>query len=335
MTAPPVRQDEDPITAAARWYSRKRAGNMDVNNIRALSVWLERDAKHRRAFEAMERMWALTGGIEEDPSILAVRDEGLLTLRRRARTRGLGLTAVVLAFAAGGVWMLFQSGALSELAWFKPPPEQVYRTAIGQRSSVALADGSIVTLDTDTLVRVQLSGRERHVDLERGRAFFQVAKERSRPFVVAAGGKTVRATGTAFDVRVEPGRFQVTLIEGRVFVQERGANSDDGPVADMRPGWRLAIGDDMRWRMEPIDLSKATSWREGNLVFFYDSLTSAAAEMNRYSTRKIVFLGEPPSSVIVGNFRAGDVDSFVRAVKLNKLARVVSETDEGVELAAR
>src|SRR5262249_21196033 len=145
----------------------------------------------------------------------------------------------------------------------------------------------------------------------------------------------VRATGTVFDVRLEPGRFEVTLIEGRVRVQEKGARSDDGPVADMRQGWRLAVGDDARWRMEPVDLVKTTSWHDGMLMFQRDTLAQAVAEMNRYSQRKIVFKGEPPETVVLGMFHAGDVDGFVRAIEINKLARVTSRTEDSVELAAR
>src|SRR5262249_22620731 len=142
---------------------------------------------------------------------------------------------------------------------------------------------------------------ERRIDLEHGQAYFQVAKDRSRPFIVMAAGKSVRATGTAFDVRAEPGRFEGTLIEGRVKVEDQLTTGAERAVADMRPGWRLEVGGDARWRLDAVNLDRQTSWHDGMLSFSNEPVSKAAAEMNRYSARKIVFRGPPSELALLGN----------------------------------
>lgn len=325
----------DPHSMAAYWFTYQRAGGTSADEIRAFEVWLGEAAAHKAAYDELERMWTLVGGVEEDPSILDMRDCDERVAAAHGRMRAFGVFVATALVCVGGGWALRNAGLLPQLAWLEPPPAQEFRTTTGQRATVTLADQSVVMLDTDTVLRARLSGGKRLVELERGQAFFKVAKDASRPFIVKAAGKVVRATGTAFDVRSESGRFEVTLIEGRVRVQEEGQEHADAPMANMRPGWRLAVGADTRWRMEPVDLKKVTSWHDGTLSFYYLPLATAAAEMNRYSARKIVFHGPPPDTVVIGDFRAGDVENFVRAIELYKLARVISEDEDRIELAAR
>src|SRR4029077_19161785 len=91
-------------------------------------------------------------------------------------------------------------------------------TDIGERSLLVLADGSKVTLNTASAVHADYTGPERRVTLVRGEAFFDVAKDHTRPFVVSAGSRNVIAVGTAFDVRLQDRRVRVTLVEGKVRV---------------------------------------------------------------------------------------------------------------------
>src|SRR5690606_34195438 len=110
------------------------------------------------------------------------------------------------ALAAGlAIAILGGSGVLTvqNLLGPKPLATQAFRTELGQRSTVTLPDGSVVTLNTDTVVRTRADGERRLVYLDKGQAFFEVAKDPRRPFVVTAAGRTVTALGTAFDVRVD------------------------------------------------------------------------------------------------------------------------------------
>ena len=208
-----------------------------------------------------------------------------------------------------------------------------FQTSVGQRTTVTLPDRSVVTLDTDTVLRVHDKPGERLVTLKRGRAFFRVAKDPNRPFIVAAGGHRVRAIGTAFDVWVAPDRFEVTLIEGKVKVETPSLFRLTASSARLQAGQRLAIADSAP-QLTRVDLRTETTWHQGRLTFARDTLADAVAEMNRYSDKKIVFRdGRAPDKSIVGVFRAGDVDSLARAISMDGIAQITAQTDEYIELS--
>src|SRR5262249_33430209 len=148
-------------------------------------------------------------------------------------------------------------------------------------------------------------------------------------------GKTVRATGTAFDVRVDPERMEVTLVDGRVRIESPADDRGKQQKADMRAGWRITVTEDPHWAMTPVDLRRATSWHDGRMSFYHEPLKEALAETNRYSEKKIVFRGPAPDVPVIGAFRSGDVDAFAAAVELNKLARVTGRTEDVIELSAK
>src|SRR5690606_5459811 len=97
--------------------------------------------------------------------------------------------------------------------------DKVYVTSPDERARVTLADGSMVTLDSDTRMLARIGSGRRDITLLAGRALFDVAKDPHRPFVVEAGGRTITALGTMFDVDVSPTELRVTLAEGVVAVQ--------------------------------------------------------------------------------------------------------------------
>ena len=125
--------------------------------------------------------------------------------------------ASVLLAVAAGAYLWFQSS------------ENRYTTPIGGIASVPLQDGSNITLNTATEVHVALTGRERDIDLERGEAFFQVAKDAKRPFVVNAGRKRVIAVGTQFSVLRDGDDIRVIVSEGTVRIEDRDARSGRAP----------------------------------------------------------------------------------------------------------
>jgi transmembrane sensor len=247
--------------------------------------------------------------------------------------------------AVGGAMAAALAGLVVTTAFVAGRPDvlalgpRTFSTSPGQTSTISLPDGSKVTLDADTVLRARESADRRSLELVRGRAFFRVAKDPKRPFVVAARGKTVTAIGTAFDVSLERNGVQVTLLEGKVKV--------DAPVAaaplagrrlqstEMTPGSQLVAPDNGSWRMAKVDASQEVSWAAGQLVFAGKSLAQVAEELNRRSEKKVVI--EDPSvgrAVISGSFDAGDVEGFVRAVEGYGLARVDHETRDRIELAA-
>ncbi len=329
MSAAPVSRAEQ----AADWFALKRSGAMSAAQLLEFQAWCDADAQNREAFEEAEQSWLMAGALRFDPYLKLMRERARRTFPRFPRAAAAGLAAGALMVAGVSGWAAVKSGVLDDLALLAKPREQSFLTGIGQRTTVTLADGSIVTLDTDTALRTRESGGNRLIFLERGRAFFRVVKDKSRPFIVTASDKTVTATGTAFDVRVEGDKFAVTLVEGRVRVEQ--PRDKDKHAADMRAGWRLTAVGDEEWKIAPADIGKETGWLEGRLTFINDPLSEVVAELNRYSDQKIVLadasVGQAP---VVAVLKPGDLDSFVRMVKSYKLARV-RETEVSIELTAR
>ena len=337
MTVLPDDANEPLEEIAAGWVARQRSGAMSEQEARDLEVWLDRDGAHRDAFEHVEGVWRASAGLRTDPQIMVLRDAAMSAHPlRRPRWLAGGAAAAAMMLAILGGWGLLSPETSPARAVIGAPREQVFSTGVGQTASVTLGDGSIVTLDTNTRVRAHETVDRRLIRLDRGQAFFTVAHDRSRPFVVAAGGKTITALGTAFNVRLDGGRVEVILTEGRVKV----AGSKPPllaplpmtvPVADMTPGSRLVAADD--WRIVKVDVKEATSWRQGQLVFVRRPLGDVAREINRYSEKKIVIRDEDLArSPITGGFAVGDVDAFVEAVEGYGLAFVASNTDEAVVL---
>jgi transmembrane sensor len=334
MSSTPLYIPPTPRMAAAQWIALRRSGQMTGEDMRGLEDWLQQDPSHREAFERLEAVWNAAGELREDPVILAAREWALKSQDRPSRMRLFAALAACLAVAVIGGWGAMGSGLLGENGLFAAPQVQEMRTGVGQTATVTLMDGSVVTLDTDTVLRAHTSGRKRLVELERGQAFFRVAKDPGRPFIVSAGGRSVTATGTAFEVRHDENLFEVTLVEGKVAVEAPSGQTWRGQSADMRAGWRLTERDGKPWDLAQIDVNKETSWLSGRLVFFNDPLGQAVDEVNRYSGKKIVVDPAIAGTPIVGVFKIGDVEAFVRAARMTRIARVARDTDQVVELTA-
>jgi transmembrane sensor len=321
--------------AAALWFARSRSGAFSRADRQALQAWLGESAAHRQAYIEIIDLWNDAEGLRGSPEVLSMREAALRRYPALARRRFPPMAAacaVLVCAAALGV------GAYVTLVSSRPVI-QVFQTGVGQTATIALIDGSRLTLDTDTTVRTAIGPHRRDIRLERGRAFFKVAHDASRPFVVAAAGKTVTATGTAFEVTAEPKHFEVLLVEGHVRVSQAVAKAGVGPEgamsADLDPGARLIGTEGGKWILTRSTGPGDLAWMDGELVFDNKPLGEIAREMNRYSRRKIV-VADPSvaSRTVYGAFMAGDVDQFAHALADYKIARIQSQTETEIVLSA-
>lgn len=334
--------DRDDIATA--WFARRRSGALTAQGAVELEAWLEADPANRAAWDAVELTWRAADALRAEPEVLSLREDALRAryLPRR-RLMGAGLAAAVVAGA-----VLLSPVALGSFAALRALHDQEFRTGVGQQATVKLPDGSVVTLNTDTVLRTRQDEGKRLLYLDKGQAYFKVARDPARPFVVAAGGRTVTALGTAFDVRVGPREFKVTLVEGKVRVEapasavglalaRAGAPMAPGPVqaTEMTAGSELAASDYRHWNVTTTDVDKETSWLRGQLIFERERLGAVVEELNRYSTKKIVVLDDKAADTpITAAFKPGDIDGFVRAVRDYGFVEVVSDGDKVVELKA-
>ncbi len=208
-------------------------------------------------------------------------------------------------------------------AWWSTQP-QPYRTGVGERRVVALADGSKISLDAATEVDVRYRKDRRELRLVQGRAKFSVARDPTRPFSVAAADKVVVATGTEFSVEKLGDDVHVILYEGHVAVLSRAA--PDRPAAPLRlktgastadqvltPGRELVARVDAPVAdVAPTDVARSVSWEAGQIVFDDEPLTSAVERINRYADQPVEVADAAAGRLRVnGVFTAGDTRAFI------------------------
>ena len=323
--------------AAATWHDRLRDEQVGEETRQTFNQWLSQSLQHQCAYAAIERTWSTLRTGAHEPEILALRHETALRLTRDA-SRSLRVlrfaAAVGLVLVLGSVAVMLSSPR-SVLAWVFEPLNvetgRTYTTTVGERLAVTLRDGSQVTLDTQSRLRVAFSKRERTVELLRGQALFEVAKDRNRPFVVEARNQRLVALGTAFDVRMDDSQIKVTMIEGSVCVEHAM-----GAVPILTAGQQLVVDAQSEASVHPADPERATSWRRGQIIFDDERLANAVREINRYSELKIV-LADPTLAdlELSGAFATGRPDVFVEAITSYFPVVVASHDSQSIVLKAR
>jgi len=336
MTRAPQPVPETIETVAADWLALARSGRLTPAQARELDAWLAADVEHRLAYQSMQDTWRLFGELEDDPAVMEVREWARKSYNRSVQVR-IAATIAAAAVLTGGWWSWWASTPAplppEIVAAASENPAQAISTGLGQTTTATLFDGSVVTLDTDSSLVAREVGGIRLIELKKGRAFFKVAHDTSRPFKVLAAGRTVTATGTQFSVRAEPHAYQVTLVEGSVTVESPRGRFLPGQEKKLTPGLSLTADAGGGLEVQKINVTADTSWRTGRLTFQDEPLGQAAAEMNRYSKRKLVVDPAIAGTPILGVFPSGDVDAFARAAQATAIASVAFEDDARIELA--
>jgi transmembrane sensor len=338
--------EDDILSVAADWHTRIEDDEPTPATRVEFDAWLAASPRHREAYGAIERMWSNMGAARADPRVLELRREALSAPDRPRRKQRFAAAAAAVLVCLAAVWGWTQlSGRTGEGAITASSTRMeggTFRTSVGERSTVTLSDGSSVVLNTSTQVNISFSPQTRHVRLLSGQAWFQVAHNPSRPFIVEAGDQRVVALGTAFDVRVEDhqGTVQVTLLEGRVSVEPirsvfASLLESRPPIAELAPGEALTASAKEPPHKQRADISKVSGWRRGQVVFNNDRLDAAIAELNRYTTSRIELADPALASLKVsGVFYAGRSDSFLETVTGYYPIRIVERSGERIVLGS-
>ena len=322
--------------SAAYWMVRLTSDACTPEDRAAFEAWRRADPEHQAAYDRMSRGAAFVDRHLADPLLQELAE----TARRETcpawlgrRLQGVAVAACAAVMVVGATALLLrEAGAPAGSEAGVAAPDvialQQYETEIGERSTVALGDGSVVTLNTDSRIEVDYSAEERRIRLARGQALFEVERDADRPFVVEAGDRRIVALGTAFDVRLDfEAGVQVTLLEGRVEIDEADPESaDPASRPDVEPRAPVALSPGEQFVSEaaggaahvrPAVGEDVTSWRLGRLVFRERPLSEAVAEMNRYSPQKLALDDDPRlhAMTVSGVFDTGRASSFVTALE--------------------
>lgn len=310
MTAPPPTaglpsQDDAAFEAASRWHARLREPDADAQTHEAFQEWLAADPRHFEAYEQAERLWAAMGSGpagRRDDAAIAVLIEGAVPRRRAGRNILAGL--LVGLCLLGAEWV--RRGGLDDL-------RADHIAAVGEHRTIELADGSVIELNTDTALAVALEPGERRIRLFRGEAFFAVAPDAERPFVVTTAEGEVRVTGTRFNVRMRDDVTEVGLAEGSVSLT---AAARPGASLRLAPGEEGVLTPTGLGPVRPFEADAATAWRRGQMVFFRAPLGELIDELNRYQRGRIVILSERVRALpVTGVFDTRDPASVIDMIE--------------------
>jgi transmembrane sensor len=311
--------------AAAEWDVRLRSHSCTDADRDAFKEWRDADACHSEAFKRLQLALSTLRHASDHPELRALRELAHISETRLSGRRWIAWSTLVAGLAAAAIVVATypnrspstpSSTAASPVLASSKSVEQgiTLRTDPREVTTTALPDGSSVTLNASTRIDFQWLANERRIRLVSGQALFRVAKDPTRPFVVTVGDRTVTALGTAFDIRMDADKVQVTLLEGRVAVRGTGRAAEQ-PTLELRPNQQLVAVDGDLPTVRAVDVAITTAWAEGQIYFTDQALPDAVAEMNRYSAQHII-IADPALSQfrINGMFRAGNQEGFVSAL---------------------
>ena len=346
------RPPETPHEAAARWLLRRESGKMTPADEVRFAEWRDAAPENQAAWRDVCGATRIVADGAADPELMALRLDAL-HVQPEPRHRlwvAMAASLIVTIGAASSVLWVSHPAAVepgeargSASAPQASPGNGLYSTLVGERSALTLPDGSVVTLDTNSAIRVAYSPSERAVYLDHGQALFEVAKHKKIPFQVYAGDRRVTAVGTTFNVRIadtggKPS-VKVALIEGRI----RVAALDPRPAADAAPetismvsGEVLTTSGSQPMSVVAADTDDEASWRAGLLTFEDMRLDAAVSEMNRYTTHPIEIADDRIRGLrISGVFRSGDPAHFAAVVAEAVPIKVDKDASGSLVLRAR
>jgi transmembrane sensor len=312
-------EHETVSSTASGWLVLLESGEATAEDRRRFADWLAADPAHPVAYREAERFWVgldgLNGQDVRDLDRYLEDDTSASPIVRRTYRRQLtAMAATVLLVTAIGLWVT--------TVWH---PRGDYHTATGEQQTVTLADGSTVQLNTETALSVALNKETRRLMLHRGEAFFTVAPDTSRPFEVSAGGGTIRALGTAFNVRTDSDRVTVTVTEHSIRIMTHGQ-----PTAEVHSGERISYSADGRiGQIERADVTRALAWQRHRLIFENQPLADVLEELARYRSGWIL-LRDPSLRTlsVTGVFDTAQPNHILLAIEESLPIRTVKLTDQ-------
>ncbi len=307
-------------STAREWAVRVQSRDVARHELLALDEWLKADPRHAEDYARVNKIAHLGLQLRDYPQERA-RLRGYAKLRNGAASVSTKVHwSWGARFAAGGA----VAAVVAILVVLMVPDltfsSNRYVAGRGEQRQVALADGSRMFVNTDSDVAVHFRENERSIELIRGEAFFEVAKDPARPFVVRAGIAEVRAVGTKFSVRRGATDTEVVVTEGRVQVlRDLGTGAADASPApiELVPGNVVHVSAATPVaQVDVINVARATAWTAGSVEFEEEALADVIRDVNRYTSKEFVIADPALNEIrLTGRFRVGDMESVKFALK--------------------
>ena len=377
-------QRVDRITdEAALWFVRAQERDFPAGEREELASWFAASAEHVQAYlsvaavtqelaelpstDDIDALIELASASSEQSNVIPLIDPGIarpddvhkefrpeaaqpVPTEARPRRRFIAAAASVLLAALVGFFVYVERDSSDQ---------ELYTTGVGEQASFPLQDGSVITLNAQSALRVDYGEEAREIELMAGEAMFDVERDPGRPFRVTTDRAVIEAVGTQFNVRSRGDNTTVTVVEGIVDVQPTAPN-DLPPgesvllVDDVQPGSsalapssrqlastaRLTVGQQARVNGGALavfeaNVQKTISWRARRLVFEAWTLKDVVSEFNIYNDQQFV-IHDPvlETRAISGSFSADDRESFALFLSETGLAVPERRVDGTIELRA-
>ena len=323
----PLPPQKRSVDEASEWLAKLDRGLSTIEE-QELEAWLAQHPENRRELLRLTSLWDKMDGLSRLADLFPAADK-----RPRRMLRYAALAASLAIFVIAG-WLISQRSPelLTPSDRSLATVASSYETAIGERSTVRLADQSLLTLNTNSLVKVNYDAVQRVMVLQRGEMSIEVAHDPRRPLSVIAGQKVVRAVGTAFNVQIiDESQVELIVTEGAVMIADSNEHAGSATAVDpartvgatprtVTKGERVLLGAHRETISKVSDsaLSAELSWRQGNLIFRGETLAVAIAEVSRYTPVKFEIADAHLNDLRIGGlFKAGDVDGLLATLKEN------------------
>ena len=337
------------VAEASEWFIEFRAGDVNGEARLRFIEWLRRSPEHIQAYLEVSGVWSELpgsdpGGRFDIASLIArARNESDVIALSPGNPAAPPVPPVVeprafhkiprLAVPAAAALALLASFTALFL-WTGRDAGRAYSTGIGEQRTIQLVDGSTVELNARSRVEVRLTDRRRDVTLIEGQAWFSVATDQHRPFVVRAGDAEVRAVGTEFDVYRKQAATVVTVVEGRVETYE-GSGSAGTEAIFLSAGEQLTVLPHIVTKPTRTDTVAATAWLQKRLIFEETPLSEVAEEFNRYNRRPLAIDDHELQKLkISGVYSSTDPASLINFLRSQTSIRVM-ETENEVRVVRR
>jgi len=314
---------------AAEWFTLMQAEDVSASDREALQAWLAEHADHREAFKRVDLLWQGLGDLvgtaegqalrqSVDSESIAARVQSLfmaplIMFKNTVSVPRYALSLVAVVCVAVGSLMLPTANA---------PVTAYYSTERGEIETIVLADNTEITLGAKSAIRTHTSDLERSVELLSGEAFFDVAKDRQKPFFVTVNDVLVEVVGTQFNVQKIRDTVNVSVLEGIVNVFEQGSDdSQSGSLPDvtLTAGQKVVKENDRAFEaVTDVMTSDLGAWRLGRLIYRDISLADIVADTGRYFDGKIVLQSSDLADV--------KVTMTLRADQVGQLPEMLAQT---------
>jgi transmembrane sensor len=269
---------------AAEWFALLLDDGATPTDRANFRSWLEQSPDHATAYAELERLWLGASALPEAASPAS-------HMRRKILKSGGAFAILATAGAASAIYLR--------------PAAADYRTGVGETARFTLPDGSIAELSTASAISLHFTEGQRQVTLQDGEAFFTVAPDAGRPFVVLCKALKSTALGTQFSVGMHEEGIVVSVVQHAVRV------ASPSQEQDVEEGQSVLFAHDRLSAPARTDVDTQLSWRDGKLVFISTPFDEVVAALSRWRHGKMIVmdkaLANRPVSIIVDVRRAGRI----------------------------